>query len=123
MRGDLDILNDWCYEASYKTLAKPIEKAKKSGCYFDSKVLDVSNSEILAGKCLTQGPVLTIYFTTQQTKVVRNIQGDVIEGDPSKVLNVQHEWDLGREVNELDPVAAWRLLGIHQKLSSTQQWI
>ena len=34
----------------------------------------------------------------------------VVEGDPNKVLRVNYVWVLCRDMTELDPRAAWRLL-------------
>ena len=37
---------------------------------------------------MEQGPVLVISFNAQQTMVVRNAKGDVVEGDPVSQLCV-----------------------------------
>uniref|UniRef100_A0A3P9PGZ6 Translocase of inner mitochondrial membrane 44 n=1 Tax=Poecilia reticulata TaxID=8081 RepID=A0A3P9PGZ6_POERE len=43
VRGELDVLKDWCYEATYRQLAHPIQQAKALGLLFQSKVLDIDN--------------------------------------------------------------------------------
>uniref|UniRef100_A0A8C6U5Z7 Translocase of inner mitochondrial membrane 44 homolog (yeast) n=1 Tax=Neogobius melanostomus TaxID=47308 RepID=A0A8C6U5Z7_9GOBI len=43
IRGDLEILKDWCYEATYSQLAHPIQQAKAMGLQFHSKILDIDN--------------------------------------------------------------------------------
>lgn len=121
IRGDLEILKDWSYEAPYNTLAHPIEQAKKAGYYLDSKVLDVTRPEIMTGKIMDPGPVLVINFTAQQIMTVRNSKGEVVEGDPDKVMRIIYVWALCRDQEELDPVAAWRLLDI--SANSSEQWL
>ena len=85
-------------------------QAKQMGYFFDSKVLDVEGIDMLMGKVLEQGPVLVIQFWSQQILCVRNAKGDVVEGDPDKVMKVMYVWALCRDQTELDPKAAWRLL-------------
>lgn len=73
------------------------------------------------GKMMEQGPVLVIRFQTQQIMVIRDSKNKVVEGDPEKVLRVQHVWVLCRDQTELDPKAAWRLLDV--SMSSVEQWL
>ena len=37
-RGDLEVLEDWCYEAPFNILATPIRQAKQMGYMISSKV-------------------------------------------------------------------------------------
>ena len=37
-RGDLEILEDWCYEAPYNILATPIRQAREMGYIISSRV-------------------------------------------------------------------------------------
>ncbi|ETE60624.1 hypothetical protein L345_13632, partial [Ophiophagus hannah] len=80
--GDLDILKDWCYEATYSQLAHPIQQARAMGLQFHSKILDVDNVDLAMGKMMEQGPVLIITFQAQLVMVMKNQKGEVVEGDP-----------------------------------------
>ncbi|KAL3866842.1 hypothetical protein ACJMK2_044103 [Sinanodonta woodiana] len=121
VRGDLEVLKDWCYEAPYNTLAHPINTARSAGYIIDNKVLDINHVDIAAGKMMEQGPVLVISFSAQQIMVVRNVKGDVVEGDPEKIMKVMYVWALCRDQEELDPSAAWKLLDI--SASTGEQWL
>lgn len=121
IRGDLEILKDWCHEAPFNVLSTPIKQARQMGARFDSKVLDIENLDLAMGKIMEQGPVLIITFTSQQILCVRDKDNNVIEGDPNKVLRVNYVWALARDKNILDPKAAWRLLDI--SASSVEQLV
>jgi import inner membrane translocase subunit TIM44 len=110
IRGDLDILQDWCHEGAYNVIATPIKQALAAGYRFDSKVLDLSNLDLAFAKMMDQGPVLVITFQTQQVLVVRNAKDEVVEGDPNQILRMNYVWVLCRDQNEVDPAAAWRVL-------------
>ncbi|XP_014899286.1 mitochondrial import inner membrane translocase subunit TIM44 isoform X1 [Poecilia latipinna] len=119
IRGELEVLKDWCYEATYSQLAHPIQQAKAMGLQFHSKILDIDNIDLVMGKMMEQGPVLIITFQAQLVMVIQNTKGEVVEGDPDKVLRMMYVWALCRDQEELNPYAAWRLLDI--SASSTEQ--
>ncbi|KAH8307550.1 hypothetical protein KR044_001699, partial [Drosophila immigrans] len=121
VRGDLEILRDWCFESTYNIIATPITQAKKSGLYLDSKILDIENIELAMGKVMEQGPVLIITFQAQQIMCVRDQKAQVVEGHPEKVMRVHYVWVLCRDRNELNPKAAWRLMEL--SANSQEQFV
>uniref|UniRef100_A0A8C8I8N7 Mitochondrial import inner membrane translocase subunit TIM44 n=1 Tax=Oncorhynchus tshawytscha TaxID=74940 RepID=A0A8C8I8N7_ONCTS len=100
-------------------LAHPIQQARALGLMFQSKVLDIDNVDLAMGKLMDQGPVLIITFQAQVVMVIRSPKGDLVEGDPEKVLRMMYVWALCRDQEELNPDAAWRLLDM--SASSTEQ--
>uniref|UniRef100_A0A0R3X870 Tim44 domain-containing protein n=1 Tax=Hydatigena taeniaeformis TaxID=6205 RepID=A0A0R3X870_HYDTA len=121
VHGHLDVLKDWCYEASFNVLSAPIKQTQELGFYMDSRILDVHNIDVCMGKMMEQGPVLIITFQAQQTKCIRDAKGVVKEGDPGKVLRVTHVWALCRDQSELNPWMAWRVLDV--AMMPTEQWV
>jgi len=120
-RGDLEILEDWCYEAPYNILATPIRQAREMGYIISSRVLDIDNLDLAMGKMMEQGPVLVITFNSQQILCVKDKTGKVIEGSDDKVMRVTYVWVLCRDQTELNPRAAWRLLDL--SASSQEQYL
>ncbi|EAT34960.1 AAEL012845-PA [Aedes aegypti] len=121
IRGDLEVLKDWCFESTYNIIATPISQAQKLGYYLDSKVLDIENVDLAMGKVMEQGPVLIITFQTQQIMCVRDSKGNVVEGDPEKVMRCNYVWVLCRDPNDLNPKSAWRLMEL--QANSTEQFV
>ncbi|XP_045597183.1 mitochondrial import inner membrane translocase subunit TIM44 isoform X2 [Procambarus clarkii] len=121
IRPDLEVLQDWCYERAYSVIATPVKQAFQLGFTFDSKILDVDNVDLVMGKVMDEGPVLAVSFQSQQIMCLRNSKGEVVEGDPSKVLRVQYVWVLCRDQTELDSRAAWRILDLSAQ--STEQFV
>lgn len=121
IRGNTEILKDWCFESTFNVIATPIIQAQKLGYYLDSKVLDVENVDIVMGKVMEQGPVLIITFQTQQIMCVRDSKKNVVEGSPDKVMRVNYVWVLCRDPNEINPQSAWRLMDI--SANSSEQFV
>ncbi|KAL1509349.1 hypothetical protein ABEB36_004103 [Hypothenemus hampei] len=120
-RGNLEILKDWCHEGPYNIFAIPIQEAYKKGFKIESKILDIDNVDLVMGKVMDQGPVLIISFTSQQVMAVKDAQGNVVEGDPDKIMRVTYVWVLCRDITETDARAAWRLLDL--SASSNEQLV
>ncbi|GLH15529.1 Mitochondrial import inner membrane translocase subunit TIM44 [Gryllus bimaculatus] len=121
VRGDLEILRDWCHDAPYNILSTPLRQAISLGYKFDSKVIDIDNVDLAMGKVMEQGPVLIISFTSQQILCLRDKNENVVEGDPEKILRVNYVWVLCRDRSEMNPRAAWRLLDL--SATSTEQFV
>lgn len=121
VRGEDEILKDWCYEGPYNVMMHPIKTARANGLTFHSTVLDIRNVDIAAGKMMEQGPVLVISFNSQQITYVKNARGEITEGDPNKVMRVTYVWALCRDMEELNPDAAWKLLDM--SAHSQEQWL
>ncbi|XP_043261298.1 mitochondrial import inner membrane translocase subunit TIM44 isoform X1 [Colletes gigas] len=121
VRGNLEILKDWCHEIPYNLLAQPLLQVEKLGYHLDSKILDINNVDLIMGKIMEQGPVLMISFQCQQIMCVRDAKNKVVEGDPEKVMRVNYVWVLCRDPTELNPKSAWRLLDLNA--SSTEQFV
>ncbi|KAL1131944.1 hypothetical protein AAG570_011555 [Ranatra chinensis] len=119
IQGNLEILKDWCHEGPYNVLSTPIKQAQAANYKFCSKILDVDSVDLMIGKVMDQGPVLVISFTSQQILCIRDKNGNIVEGDPEKVLRVYYVWVLCRDRSELNPKAAWRLLDL--SANSTEQ--
>lgn len=121
VRGDLEILKDWCFESTFNIIAAPLLQAKKGGLYLDSKILDIENVDLAMGKVMEQGPVLIVTFQTQQIMCVRNAKHEVVEGDPEKIMRVNYVWVLCRDPEDLNPKSAWRLMEL--SANSSEQFV
>ncbi|XP_039256978.1 mitochondrial import inner membrane translocase subunit TIM44-like [Styela clava] len=116
-QNEKEIVKDWCTEAPYTQLIFPITQAEQHGLRYHSRVIDLDHIDIAAATKVDQGPVLVISFQTQQIIYVQNSRGEVVEGDAEQVMRVYHVWALCRDLEEMNPRAAWRL--IDQSMSAT----
>ncbi|WKX88324.1 hypothetical protein Q1695_008178 [Nippostrongylus brasiliensis] len=116
IRGNLEVLQDWCHERAFvalSTVIKEYEKIKFSTA--DSRIIDISKVEMVSGKMMEQGPVLIITFQAFMINVVKNSEGRVVEGDPNTPVRVHHVWVMCRDMEEYNPAVAWKLLEVHMQ--------
>jgi len=109
-QGELEILKDWCTEASYNIMTHPITQCEHLKMVYNNEILDINQLEIAGAKIMDQGPVLILTFTAQQILYVSNKDGKVIEGDKDKIKRINHIWVLARDQSIMDPSSAWRLM-------------
>ena len=112
-KGNDEIVKDWCSEAPYNQLMLPWKEQEKRGYQYDVKIIDLDHLDIAGATKVDSGPVLVVSFQTQQIVVVRNSKGDIIDGDENQVNRVYHVWALCRDLEELDPRAAWKVIDQH----------
>jgi len=113
----LDILSDWCGEAVYNVLTKPLQDAQKLGLKINSRILDLQNLELAMGKMTEQGPVLVFTFHAQQVTYVTDSKGNVVEGDPDKIIQNTYVMAFCRDQDDFDPMTAWRLIDVAMQQS------
>jgi import inner membrane translocase subunit TIM44 len=117
VQNRLDILADWCHEAVYNVLSRPLLEASKLGLTIHTKVLDLQNLELAMGKMMEQGPVLVFTFNAQQINYVTDSKGNIVEGDPDKIVQNTYVMAFCRDQDDLDPSTAWRLIDVAMQQS------
>ncbi|KAJ3743297.1 mitochondria import inner membrane translocase TIM44 subunit [Lentinula raphanica] len=73
LSADQEALGAWCGEGTYNVLWATMEQYLRQGLISDSKVLDIRQVDISAGKILDNDiPVFVIQFNTQEILLFRN---------------------------------------------------
>ncbi|KAJ4471969.1 mitochondria import inner membrane translocase TIM44 subunit [Lentinula aciculospora] len=73
LSADQEALKAWCGEGTYNVLWATMEQYLRQGLVSDSKVLDIRQVDISAGKILDNDlPVFVIQFNTQEVLLFRN---------------------------------------------------
>lgn len=116
LRGDIEILHDWCHEGSYNVLSTQIKHNDSIGLVNASKILDIREVELQLAKIMEQGPVLILTFQAQQVMLVKDKRGKIVEGAIDHIENVNYVWAMCRDQSIFDHRSAWRVLefGIQQ---------
>ncbi|KAG9510169.1 Mitochondrial import inner membrane translocase subunit TIM44, partial [Fragariocoptes setiger] len=117
-RGYLDVLSDWCHEAVFNVLSAPLKQAQQLNYIIVNNILDIQNVELALGKIMEQGPVLVVTFQAQQVSYVKDAKGNVVEGDPDKVVQNSYVMAFCRDQTDLDPNTAWRLIDVAMQQST-----
>jgi len=92
----------------YEGFASAIDEREKNGEIVDSSFVGIDKSSIIEADLKNKTAQVTIKFVSEIITAVRNKSGEVINGDPKKIIEVTDIWTFAREVTSGDP--NWKLI-------------
>lgn len=114
LSADREALKKWCGEATYNVLWATMEQYLKQGLISDSKVLDIRQVDLSAGKILENDiPVFVVTFATQEILLFRNAKTrDVVVGAEDRVEQCHYAAVITRSELELDDelTGGWKVI-------------
>ncbi|KAI0028678.1 import inner membrane translocase subunit tim44 [Vararia minispora EC-137] len=114
LSADREALQEWCSEATYNVLWATMEQYLRQGLVSDSKVLDIRQVDVNAGKLLEDDvPVFVVTFTTQEILLFRNVaSGEIAVGSEDRVEQCMYAAVITRIEEELDNelTAGWKVV-------------
>lgn len=117
LTADGESLQKWCSEATYNVLWATMDQYIKTGLVSDSKVLDIRQVDVSAGKMLELGdeviPVFVVTFATQEVLLFRNAKTrEVVVGREDRVEQCTYAAVITRIEEELDDelTGGWKVV-------------
>ncbi|KAF9048285.1 TIM44 subunit of mitochondria import inner membrane translocase [Hymenopellis radicata] len=114
LTADQEGLQAWCGEAAYNVLWATMEQYLRQGLVSDSKVLDIRQVDVSAGKILENDvPVFLITFSTQEILLFKNAKTrEIVVGAEDKVEQCTYVIALTRVAEELDNelTGGWKII-------------
>ena len=92
----------------YDGFAAAIDERERNGEIIDSSFVGIDKSNIIEADLKNKSAQVTIKFVSEIITAVRNKSGEVISGDPRKIIEVTDIWTFAREVTSSDP--NWKLI-------------
>jgi predicted lipid-binding transport protein (Tim44 family) len=104
-KGDVNTLRDFLAEDVLETFESVIREREAQGLQIDAEFVGIrelalQNATFDRG---TGEAEITVRFVGELTSVVRNAEGDVIEGDPSEIKRQRDVWTFARKMGVDDP--------------------
>ena len=109
-RGDISEVRDFLDPEVATAFDEVIAERKAQGLKIDSEIVGVRDVELYRAtfdRDTRRGEV-TVRFLAELTTVVRNSEGEVVEGDPNEIKRQRDTWTFAREMGADDP--NWQLV-------------
>lgn len=118
-QGDEELLEDWCSESAAAVLIANKKLAAKEGVSYLRHIYSLQNLEFMDASIDDEADVPTLMFSGETQEIVALIdkKGQVIDGSLDKPMKNNSIFVFGRDMEEADPKAAWRLLEIQSSAS------
>jgi predicted lipid-binding transport protein (Tim44 family) len=109
-KGDTATLRPLLADDVYDHFAADIRRRNAEGETLESR-LDGVEADIVEARLDGRTALVTVRFHSRQGNVVRNRAGEVVDGEPGHVAEVEDIWTFSRNTRATDP--NWKLVETH----------
>lgn len=106
--GDLKTLRPLLADEVYGPFANAIEQRRRTGEILISELMGIRTVEAADAQLNGTFAEVTVRFVSEQVNAVRDAEDRVIEGDPTRVIDVVDLWTFRREARSNNP--NWQLV-------------
>ncbi|HLF58668.1 MAG TPA: Tim44/TimA family putative adaptor protein [Alphaproteobacteria bacterium] len=102
-KGDAKTLRPLLNDDVYGNFSAAIEARAKAGESLEAALVGIKSAEILEARLNGRAAFVTVKFVSEQVNVTRNSKGEVIDGDPVRVVAITDIWTFARDLRARDP--------------------
>lgn len=109
-KGDLDSIVPFLSEDVFESFTEVVDDRVAKGLSIDAhfvgiRELNLSEATFDTEKKLAE---ITVKFVAEITSVVKNAEGEIVEGNPTAIKRQKDVWTFGRDMSSADP--NWQLV-------------
>ncbi len=101
--GDTATLKNLLSAEVYGNFAQAIRDREQAGEQLEDTLVGIQAADIVEAYTEGRTAFVTMKFVTEQVNVTRDENGDVVDGDPNKVITVTDFWTFSRDTRSRDP--------------------
>lgn len=107
-KGDKETLQMLLAPDVYERFAKEIDRRSEAGHSLTIEVVAIRRAEVVEALMVGRRARVTVRFVSEQITATRDAEGHLIDGNPSKIIEVEDLWTFERDVRSADP--NWQLV-------------
>ena len=101
--GDKEALRPLLADDVFNGFAGAIDQRKAAGQTLETQLMGIRSVELADAQLRGSDARVTLRFTSEQVNVVRDAEGNVVEGDPGTAEEVIDIWTFERDTRSADP--------------------
>lgn len=102
-QGDAKTLRPLLSNDVYGDFSGAIEEREAAGQVLETTLVGITDAQIIEAELQGRTAFVTIKFVSEQVNVVRDSDGEVVEGDPNHVTKITDIWTFARNTRSRDP--------------------
>jgi predicted lipid-binding transport protein (Tim44 family) len=106
--GDLKSLKPLLSDAVFDQFRQAIKAREAAGQVLETTLVGIDSADIVEAELRDRNAVVTVSFRSEQVNVIRDRDGKVVDGDPTRVDRVTDIWTFSRSTRSRDP--NWTLI-------------
>jgi predicted lipid-binding transport protein (Tim44 family) len=101
--GDAPALRPLLSDEVFRNFSTAIDTRRTAGETLDTEVVKLKSMDVTEARMDGSNALVTVTFVSDQVNVVRDAQGHVVDGDPSRIAEVTDIWTFARDTRAKDP--------------------
>lgn len=106
--GDLKSIRPYLSESVYAAFKEAVVARDKAGYATDLKFVGIERAAIVDSAVEGDEMLAVVEFASNQVRVTRDKDGEIVEGDPNRIDLVKDRWKFSRKRSSRDP--NWQLV-------------
>jgi len=102
-RGDAKTLRPLLSNDVYGDFSGAIVERENAGQILETTLVGITDAKIIEAELQGRTAFVTIKFVSEQVNVVRDGDGEVVDGDPNHVTKITDIWTFARNTRSRDP--------------------
>ncbi len=106
-KGDEAALRPLLADDVFQNFVQVIRQRADAHETCENQLIHIASAEVVEADLVGRQARITVRYVSQQVIVVKDAQGNVVEGDPSKQIQVTDLWTFGRDPRARDRTGRW----------------
>lgn len=102
-QGDRETLRQLLADDVYRDFESAITEREHAGQKLETTVVNIRQADIIEAELQNRTAFVTVKFVSEQINLLRDQQGETIEGDAEHVADVTDIWTFARNTRSRDP--------------------
>jgi len=97
-QGDKDALKKLLSDDIYKSFINVVDSRATTNMFDEKVLVSILSSEIIDAELQDNLATIKVKFVSEQINIVKNQQGALVQGDPSKIERIHDTWSFARNL-------------------------
>ncbi len=111
--GDVKTLRPLLANDVYDDFAGAIQERQKAGQILETTLVGLKETAVIEAEMQGRTAFVTVKFVSEQVNVLRDKDGNIVDGDPNQVTTITDLWTFARNTRSRDP--NWTLVATQSR--------
>ena len=100
---NLDSIKSLLSKNIFDDFKSQIEKRVQNSQDLDITIIGIKDAEIVSANLRSNNANICVKFTSEQVHVLKDMKGDIIEGDGNQILTINENWTFSKNMKNKNP--------------------
>ena len=101
--GDKEALDPLLDGDVFENFIRAVDEREKSELNVETTLVGIKSAELIEAEMQGRDALVTVKFVTDQINVTRDSAGEIVAGDPQRIVELTDIWTFQRNTRSSDP--------------------